>query len=735
MPIFELQGPDGKTYEVDAPDMETATKAFSPAASGEHKSAAFSEGKAAAKQRIAAPDEYVDVPVYGPDGAATGATERVLKPKADPIGMGAMSVFPFGEDIAMLGKGQVPFSDEYAREKQRLGGEMQANKEAYPNPYMVGQAGSLAGQAFGLSALKLPGAAWGSEALPEGTSIATRGAQMLKRAAGAGAGGATVGAVTGLGEGTGMERLKGAGEGALVGGALGALSVPAVEGVIGAGKLVYDKLGRPVADVARGLMDPRALAEANVAKSLERGRQMTAEGPPEFDYMLSKGEPVMIGDVGGEPTKALARSAANISPEARETLIEPITQRFATQTERVAGDIEGLFPRATDYTQTVQGLHDAARIANAPAYKRAYAQGSSGMFNEKLYDLAQAPTMQQMMRNADRRAKDQPGYGSTKEGQIIDPFTWNNKGELVVKDGMKATDANLAYWDVVKRGLDRKIEGLESAGKWSEARDIKGQRSSLISTLEDMVPTYGAARGTARKFFNAEDAYEAGINLGKANNARDVSELFNAWKGFTAPEKELFARGRVADILQRTSAVKDNTSIVNQTFMGTSPVERAKNLMALGPERSSALEARLRAEQIMDRLRPAVSGGSTTARQLAEYGLAGAAGSGVGYTQGDASLGGVAGILMKAGKGRVNADVAKEVAQILTSKDPVLLAKLTQMASKNSGITESLRGLQASVPSGAVGKVFGKGTISASPKDARSLTAGQIGAAATTPNP
>jgi hypothetical protein len=38
----------------------------------------------------AAPDEYVDVPVYGPDGATTGATERVLKPQAGADRIGNM---------------------------------------------------------------------------------------------------------------------------------------------------------------------------------------------------------------------------------------------------------------------------------------------------------------------------------------------------------------------------------------------------------------------------------------------------------------------------------------------------------------------------------------------------------------------------------------------------------------------------------------------------------------------
>ena len=594
---------------------------------------------------------------------------------------------------------------EFAAVKKQRDVESEKSTEQSP-------VSSVAGTVAGSLLMPLPFAKMAtSKPVGEGALAALK--AYGQRIAGAGAGGATIGAIGGLGEGTGTERLKAAATGATIGGVLGGLSVPVVEGAVGAGKALYGKLVDPLVQTARGGINPTLTAEEAAARSLGTGRRMTAEGPPEFDYLLSKGEPVMIGDVGGEPTKALARSAANISPEARETLTEATRDRFLTQSGRVAKEIETFFPDSVDYSKTIEGLHEAARKANKPAYERAYAQGSSGIFNDTLYDLSQAPVVQSAMRNAERRAKNQPSYGSTKEGEIIDPFTFKG-GKLEAKEGMKATDANLAYWDIVKRNLDSRIETLTNKGQFSEARDIKGIRGQLIETLEDMVPSYKAARGTAAKFYNAEDAFEAGINLSRAKSSREISELFDGWKGFNEAEKELFARGYASNLLEKVRASKDNTSIINQSFMGTSPQDRAKNLMALGSERANALESRLRVEQMMDSLRPAVGGGSTTARQIAEYGLASGAGAGIGSLQDATSPGAMAGILLKAGKGRIDSKVAEEVAKVLTSRDPKLLQKLTEMASKDPKVVQSLRVLQNETPlfpskaailSGAAGKV------------------------------
>ena len=166
------------------------------------------------RQRVkAAEPEYVEVPVYGPDGAATGATERVMKPKADPIGAGVMSTLPFGEDIGAIGRSMV--SGRTMSEEKDIGeGMREATKEAYPGAYKVGQVGGF------LPALALPmGLA--------GRATGFAGKTALGALEGAGYGGAM-----GFGEGNTLEeRLAAAKSGAigggLLGGALGRFAAPA----------------------------------------------------------------------------------------------------------------------------------------------------------------------------------------------------------------------------------------------------------------------------------------------------------------------------------------------------------------------------------------------------------------------------------------------------------------------------------------------------------------------------
>jgi hypothetical protein len=702
MPVFEVQGPDGKTYEVDAPDMQSAAGAFAPT---DDKSAAVSKGKQAAQARMAAPDEYVDVPVMSPDGAFTGQTERVMKPKADPVGQGVLSVTPFGGDIATMGKGMLPFTEEANKEKLRMEGEQEAMKEAYPAAYRMGQAGSLGLQIAGLGRLPLPGASWGAAPLAESATLGQRAAALGARAAGAGVGGATIGGVSGLGEGTSVgERLRNAATGTVAGGALGTLLAPAAEGVGALGSLAYRNLIQPNVNRFRSLVAPEQTAERLVASRL--AGDTASMTPEEFAQLRAAGEPVMLADVGGRGTREYARTAANLSPEADVALNEPITQRFLNQTGRVEGDIRGMFPDAVDYAQTIDRLNTQARAANTPAYRRAYNEGSSGVFNDELYNLTQAPAVREAMRDVGRRAGNQEVYGQPI-GDIVDPFAFGRDGQLIAKEGMAATDANLRYWDLVKRNLDDQVTSLYRQGKPSEAGDIRNIRDQLRATLDDIVPSYGAARSTAAQHFGAETAFEAGLNFAKFNDARRVSEAFQAYRGMNDAERELFARGYAADLINSTQKVRDNLSVVNKNFMGTSPIDRAKNLMALGPERSAALEARLRTEQIMDQLRTSVQGGSQTARYLAgmkqfmSYPAYGAAGAYAGSGEDLSSPGALAGLAVRAAKGRIDAATATQVARLLTSQDPAVVNRIVQMASRNPDALNTLRTLHNTIGRGA----------------------------------
>lgn len=167
------------------------------------------EGKRSVQQSMAAEPEYVEVPMYDAAGSYIG-TERVAKAsKADPIGRGAMSMLPFGEDIgAMSRAGALPFTEAgrqaITQERMRMEGEREAAQEAYPGAFKIGQAAGIVPQLYfpmGLAA--------------KGTTTAGKiGLGALE--------GALYGGATGLGEGvTAEERLKSGALGTLIGGGLG----------------------------------------------------------------------------------------------------------------------------------------------------------------------------------------------------------------------------------------------------------------------------------------------------------------------------------------------------------------------------------------------------------------------------------------------------------------------------------------------------------------------------------
>jgi len=680
-------------------------------------------GRKAVKDAMAAPPEYMESLSYDPTGAPTGFTERVLKPTkgGDPVGAGVMSVLPFGTDISALARsGALPMSAAHSAEKERIIGEGEATQQAYPNPYMLGQGAGLAAQLLALRKVPLPGSKMGTAALPEGATLGQHAGAFGARMVGGGLGGATMGGAMGLGEGNELgERLKNAGTSALVGGALGAAAVPAVEGLVGGIGGAYNKFVAPVVSRARASFNPEKVAGEQVGSVLAQGRQATNA---EFKDLVAKGEPVILADVGGEPLRGLARYAANASPEARGTLNEALKPRYASQSERFSAEVESLFPNRPNYAKDIDRLTAQRQKEVGPAYDRAYAQGGTGVFNEKLYNLTGAPAVQDAMRDVTRRAKNQEAYG-TPIGEIIDPFAFNKQGQLVAKQGMKATDANLPYWDIVKKNLDDKVTSLYKQGLNEEARDIVKLRNGLRDTLDELVPSYKKARGDYAKFMGAEDAYEAGINLSRMTKSDSLSVALKDIGRLSESEKELLARGFASDLLGKIERSSDKRSIINNTFLGGSPLERAKLREALGPDRAKALEARVRVEEMMDSVRKAVGENSTTVRQRMEQALYGGVGTGAGFAAGEdmksASIGGMAGLLLRAGKGKIDVSVANEISKILVSRDPAMLERVSQMAVKNPAIIDALRNVQEKAVRGVFSgeKALVAGQVAAPSKD------------------
>lgn len=497
--------------------------------------------------------------------------------------------------------------------------------------------------------------------------------------------GAAYGALSGAGAGQGIgDRLTGAAVGGVVGGGVGA----AVPAAIGGAKTLYNR-GMDAAANATGTVRGMVNADAEAARRVQAALARDAQiGGTQFDdaslaAAQRAGQPVRVADIGGETTRALARSAANTSPEGRAALQATAEDRFQTQGNRAVEFVQRLAGTTGDAGATREALQAAAKAANRGAYGRAYAQGRSGLWDDTLSRLSAAPAVQSEIRDATRRSANKAA--SQGFGPVQNPFVTAADGTVSLKPG---TTPSLQFWDVVKQGLDDQIEALGRAGAKGERGDLIALRNALREHLDRLVPSYSAARRGAATAFDAEDALEAGEKF--VSSSMSNHDARRALAKMSAPERKLFADGFASSLIEQINRTGDRRNVINKIWGTRSARERIE--IALGKDKSRELEAFVNVESVMDRLRTAVSGNSTTARQLVELGLAGAGGA---YTAGSGDPRGMAYGLLIAGLSRgqraIDARVAKRVADMLVSDDPAKVRQAAQTLAKNPTLLEAVK--------------------------------------------
>lgn len=398
---------------------------------------------------------------------------------------------------------------------------------------------------------------------------------------------------------------------------------------------------------AREPMTPEMLQHRAASELQEKAGQV-GEGTYGADTRLM--------DIGGERMRATARSAANNSPEARETLNRVIQPRFESQGERAEEFIGGLIGGNTA-GRSREALQEMAQTARAPFYERAFFDGAGGVQTEVIVRLAESPVMQKAIKAATTAMENRAASGRLQSA-ISGPRGYT-----------------LEFWDQVKRSLDD-IEGaLSRSGERSAAADAAGIRRQLIDELDRAVPSYAEARGVASGIFRANDALEAGENFATQRFANDQAR--RGVEAMNPMEQDLFAQGFVARTIAGVREVGDRRNLANQ--IANSPATRERFEIALGPERTRELEAFLRHENMMDFVRSAVQGNSTTARQLVELGLAGGLGGlASGFNPKDPT-GWIVAVLAKLGARRANVAIdtrlANEIAERLVSRDPTVMRR------------------------------------------------------------
>ncbi len=537
---------------------------------------------------------------------------------------------------------------------------------------------SIAGNIAGAVALPI-GAAANAATLPG------------RMAAGAGVG-AAMGGAAGAGEGSGaVDRISRGATGAAIGGALGGVAPAAIEGVVRGARAA----AVPVSNAIRGVRNVDDEAARRVATSIQRdigsdpaAAQRLTLG--EFGASVQSGGPATIMDIGGDTTRALARSAANTSPEGRAALGRTINDRFEGQTDRVTGWLRNTF-HFPDAAAQADALETVGRTVNRANYTRAMREGDRSIFSPELDRLMGSPAVVDAMRKASTSGKDRAitqGMGAMRQGVTVE------NGVVTFTRGPSGapTYPNLAFWDATKREIDDAANAAARAGRNGEAGTLRDLARTLRGELDNHVPSYQQARAGASHFFDAENALEAGQNFVGKNMTS--AEARRALTQMTPQERQLFQDGFVSRYIETLNAVGDRRSILNK--IAESPAAREKLNIALGRPRAEELEAGLRVEGIMDLARNAVQGNSTTARQLAELGLAGGAygfsGGGVNpFTDPSAVLN--AALVYGAARGRnvVNERLSRRVAEMLVSNDPQILLRGIRTVARNQTLFNSLR--------------------------------------------
>jgi hypothetical protein len=539
----------------------------------------------------------------------------------------------------------------------------------------------------------------GAVGLPVGgmLGVATLPGRMGRGAAVGGA----YGGASGVGGGETLdERLSGGLSGLAVGAGVGAVAPPLVEGAIQGARA----LGRPIASLARGAVSPETEAARRVVGSIERDIGIDPAAAARMtpaEMMANRGQGATVMDMGGERTRALARSAANTSPEGRRVLSETIDDRFEGQSGRLSDWVRGAF-NFPDAEATQAALQRVGRTTSRANYGRAYQEGAEGIWTPTLERLAGSRAVSEAMRRASQNAGDEAivsGYGAMNPRVTFSP-----DGRIQFNRGPNGmpTYPDLQFWDLTRRELS---DAAQRAGRGtSEARRLENFARAMNEELDRAVPSYNVARQGYAQFRGATNALEAGQNFVGAGERIGFRQAQTEIARMTPVERQLFQDGYVSRFIEAIERTPDRRNVLDR--IARSGPARQELEIALGPQRWRELEARLRLERIMDTARGAVQGNSTTARQIAELGLAGGVG-GVGIYNLDPTALSVAAFI--AGRRHINDRVSRRVAEMLTSRDPTVLAQGVRIVARNNNFMERLRRLDGRI--GQVGGQQGTGAV------------------------
>ena len=630
---------------------------------------------------------------------------------------GAGDQLTFGMSDEMAGGLEALTGGSYERGRDNMRRAHKQLEEDNPGSYMGGQlAGAVPQVAVGIAA--------GAPAL---TTMGGR----IGASVGAGA---LEGGLYGAGSADGSlgDRASGGATGAALGAGVG-LIPGAAEIAYKGGRALVRGAGRKITKAfnpAKAVEDDfvRSGVKDRITYGKLAARDLAAGKIPEGKRFLDEqdvvdaeglGQRVMVSDLGGDATRRKLRAVNDTSEDASALMRGAAASRQKDQGKRVINTLIDEFGDVNP-KNTADALTEEAARLNKINYDTAHANpNAQHLWSPVLQRSLSSSFGQRALKEAVTRSMDEaldagqevyePLFERNAEGLI--EFTGRFRrptGEVIDSRDVTGIGLSLRFWDQVKRSMDDIITDT-AKNEPDKAKAFRSLKNKMVANIDQMVPEYKTARGTAKEFFDAKDASEAGANYLKKMNALDGAEARAQINSMNPAERQLFAKGFAAELINDISQL-GNTENVNKLFKSDNV--RMKIRDALGDRVTDQLEAFTHREMAQRLLGEELGSGSPTAlRMWALEGLKVGTGAGVGgWMSGDWS-GALAGAALTGGYRATQRKIIKRyadaMAELVTSDDPAVVARILDRIANDPEYLKfsraAVNGMQGAAQAGAAG--------------------------------
>ena len=555
MPTFEVAIPDGKNYQIEAPDFETAVRALV----GSKQQAA-----AAPASPISAGDlvsSALDVPVLGP-----------LARKADAAIRAAAA--PLTNATGLIEKRpESTFGERYRNALASLDAPLEKFQSEHP---IAAALSNIAGTAA--TAVPLGSTALGARAL--GMGATTLPAQMA------------AGAASGIGINAADAALRGNDifAPAALGGALGAAIPPAARLAGGAAQAAISSIHARV--------NPESYAQAQVVRALMESGQTPAEIDAALARAASEGQGMFTAaDAMGNPGQRMLSTVARAPGEGRTAVVDFLQQRQAGQGERLASTLAEGFGAPQTAERAQQAAEAARERAANIGYGAARADAGPVDLTAAIRNIDQT-----LAPGATQVARPQAGLARDSIESVLGRFRslmTDNRSQLTNFEAVQRLRGDLQ--DETQRALNQ--------GAGNRYRLLNGLLDQVDHAMEQASPSYR----TARQDYATRSADIRQFSEGAAASWARPEDTARA---FSAAEPQGQANFRVGYIDPKIAQIQNADFGVNKARPLTSDAFTA-NARTMSPQ-ADLMARRIGRENTMFETRNAALGGSKTADNLAD---------------------------------------------------------------------------------------------------------------------